>query len=129
MLEAKGHRAVDQVMPFLAMFLDRYCGETVSTSILTEYAEITTLMFRRNMDPGCNAREIGDLQERIKKFKEEVKDAYGQYQSPEMGTPKFHMLDHVCYDIKRMGGLQFGDSSYFKRAHVGLKERFVRVLG
>ena len=31
MLEAKDHRAVDQVMPFLAMFLDKFCGETVST--------------------------------------------------------------------------------------------------
>ena len=124
MLEAKDHRAVDQVMPFLAMFLDRFCGEVVSTSIFTEYAEITMLMFRRNMDPGYNAREIGELQQRINRFKEKVKDAYGRYQSSEMGTPKFHMLDHVCYDIKRMGGLQFGDSSYFERAHVGLKERF-----
>ena len=43
------------------------------------------------MDPGCNAQEIGELQERIKKVKEEAKDAYGQYQASEIGTPKFHM--------------------------------------
>ena len=128
MLEAKDHRAVDQIMSFLAMFLDRYCRKIVSTSIFTECNEITILMFGITMDPGCNGREIGDLQERIEKLKEEVKNAYGQYQSSEMGTPKFHMLDHVCYDIKRMAGLQFGDLSYFERAHVGLKECFCESL-
>ena len=124
MLEAKDHRAVDQVMPFLAMFLDVHCGETVSTSIFTKYAEITMLLFRRNMDPGWIARDIKDLKERIRKFKEEVKATYKDYQPSEMGTPKFHMLDHICYDIERMGGLQYGDASYFERAHISLKERF-----
>ena len=82
------------------------------------------LMFRRNMNPGWNIRDIKDLKERIKKFKEEVKATYGDYQASEMGTPKFHMRDHICYDIERISGLQYGDASYFERAHVSLKERF-----
>ena len=124
MLEAKDHRAVDKFIPFFAMFVDRFCGVSFSTSIFTSYPEITMIIFKRNRDPTWNARDIRELRSKIVRFKEEVKHAYGKYQSSEMGTPKFHMMDHVCDDVERMGGLQYSDASYFERAHVSLKERF-----
>lgn len=124
MLEAKDHRAIDQVMPFLAMFLDRACGEVVSTNVFVQYGDILSLLFRRNMDPGWNSSQIKYLRKKINKFKEDARELYGKYHASDMGTPKFHLLDHVCDDIERLGGLQYGDASYFERAHVSVKERF-----
>lgn len=124
MLEARDHRTLDQVMPFIAMFLDRCCGEVKTTTLFVLYVDMVNRMVSRGVDPVWSESKLRTLEVAIEKFRKEAKDLYSQYQPSGMGTPKMHLLDHVCSDIRRNGGLQYSDSSYFEHSHVSAKEHY-----
>lgn len=123
MLEGADHRSLDQIMPFIAMFVDSCCGDGASTTrVFVLYSEIQQMLARRTVEGGWTSLAIGKLRDMIKNFKREAKTLYGSYQASGMGTPKFHLLDHICYDLERMGGLQYGDASQFEHSHVVVKD-------
>lgn len=125
MLEGSDHRSIDQFMPFIAMFLDINCNEgSLTTKVFVKYAEILMLLTRTRSKPTWNAAELEGLRTAIAQFKTEAKALYGKYQASKMCTPKFHLLDHVCSDIERMGGLQYGDASQFEHSHVNIKAAY-----
>jgi len=41
-----------------------------------------------------------------------------------MGTLKFHLLDHIGDDIRRMGGLHVGDAGIYEHSHVHFKQHY-----
>lgn len=124
MLEARDHKSVDQVMPFIAMFLDRWCGELKTTPVFVQYVDMVNEMLDRGLDPVWNEKRVKELELAIDKFRRAAKNLYSEYQPSQMGTPKMHLLDHVGFDIRRNGGLQYGDSSYFEHSHVSAKDHY-----
>jgi len=127
MLEAKDYRNVDQVSPFIGAFFDQCCGEIEDapvTKVFTKYVDILRKSHRHGEDPAWTEKEVCELERRIKEFKEVAVRVFADYQPSGMGTLKFHLLDHIGDDIRRMGGLQFGDAGLYEHSHVYFKQQY-----
>ena len=124
MLEASDLLCVDQIFPFIGALVDRLCGEVEeapTTKVMTMYTDIVSLLYRRNMEPGHSEQDIIVLRNKIKSFKELSCKLYGKYQSSQMRTLKFHMLDHVLSDIECFGALDAMDAGVYESSHKEVK--------
>ena len=49
---------------------------------------------------------------------------YPQFQAPELCIENFRQLDHIIYDIKRLGGLRYGNAGLCEHAHTFIKSAY-----
>lgn len=64
------------------------------------------------------------LESLIASFKDHARKLYEDFQMSGMGTLKFHLLDHIGADIRRMGALQFCDAGIYEHSHVRFKNMY-----
>lgn len=127
MLEGKHYKAIDAVSPFIGMFLDRSSDESItapSTSIFVQYSDLTRSVLGYDKMPVWTTQKIAKLKEKIKKFKRDSVALYGSYQTSGFKTEKFHLLDHICDDIQRMGGIKTGDAGLYESTHTRVKAAY-----
>lgn len=130
MLEAKDFQALDMVFPFIGAYIDRCCGEvetSPTTRIFTMYSEILMMVYRRRMKPGWTEQDLKKLKEKIVRFKKEAVELYESYQASGMGTLKFHLLDHLVDDLRRMGGIHTLDAGLYEHSHARVKRWYNRT--
>lgn len=51
-------------------------------------------------------------------------DVFGRTHTSGLGTMKWHMLDHVCDDIIRLGGLYLNDAGLYEASHNQFKRAY-----
>ena len=132
MLEGKDYKSLDMVAPFIGAFVDRCCGEIaecVNTKVLVLYSEMVAMMLCYDRDIIWNAVKLDKLRKLISTFKQTALSSYGEYQPSRFRTEKFHLLDHVCEDIERLGGLQCGDAGLYEYSHTMVKTAYRSTSG
>lgn len=130
MLEAKDYWAVDMVFPFVAGCLDRICGESDSaplTTICTRYTEIVTSAMRYGYKKEWTEYDIQELESMVRDFKRITLSVLGDHHATQLKTLKFHLLDHLGNDIRRMGSLQAVDAGVYEHAHLIFKRQYQRT--
>lgn len=55
-------------------------------------------------------------------------DVFSAYQKSEMGTVKWHLLDHVANDIIKNGGLHLCKAGLYEYSHTIFKKSYERTL-
>lgn len=126
MLEGKDYRNLEMVFPFVGAFLDRACDEVVtavSTKLFVIYVEIVqeSLSYTPDGSSTWNEIKVSALERKIEKFKDMARVHYSAFQPSKLCTQKFHMLNHIGEDIRRLGGLRYCDASLYEYAHTIVK--------
>lgn len=127
MLEGKDYKNLDMVSPFLGMFVDRCCGETSrapNTSVFVQYVDLMQSCLRIGRQPEWSRRQVEKLRKRICSFKKDTIALFADFQKSHFATLKFHLLDHICDDILRLGGLHYGHAGLFEHAHTIFKRAY-----
>lgn len=67
-------------------------------------------------------RSLSYLNDSITNYKRVAVDVVGSYQKSNMGTLKWHMLDHVSNDLRRIRILQYLNAGLFEYANATYKK-------
>lgn len=124
-LEAKNMKGIDRVFPFIAAFIDRCCGEkenAPTTKVAVLFTDLVKLSERRGMAAGWTEPDLLKLETKVREFKKEALQLYEKYQKSGMNTMNFHLIDHLVSDIRRNGGIQYGDACLYEYSHVRVKD-------
>ena len=124
MLEGADFNSVDMVSPFLGSIIDRCCDNILIapvTTVFTKYVELVNFIGRVDCTPGWTQSDLHKLKTDICSFKDVGRSTFGAYQPSGMGTPKWHMLDHLPSDLERTGGLEYLKSDLYEMAHKSVK--------
>ena len=127
MLEAADMKKVDIISPFIGGILDRVCGECDAAPVTTVFTQYVDIM---NSVCGCNGRnhwsddDVSRLRNDIAQLKATAVGVFAAYQKSQMGTVKWHMLDHVPDDIVRNGGLFISDAGLYEYSHILFKQSY-----
>ena len=125
MLEAQDYKAIDKISPFIGMIADRCCDEVVTaptTTLFVQYVDIMQISMSYNCNSGAWTEDrISELERKIEIFKKNALSLYGTYHASALCTEKFHQLDHICEDIRNMGGLRSGDAGLYEHEHTDIK--------
>ena len=125
MLESKDYRSLDMVSPFMGMCTDRCCDEVsgaLTTRLFVRYVDLMQKALSYNTNPVIwNKHRLQELEQMIKLFKIEAVSLYSKYQASELCTEKFHQLDHIVEDIRKYGGIRYGDAGLYESAHTDIK--------
>lgn len=125
MLEAKDYKAIDMISPFIGMLVDRCCDEVATaptTTLYVQYVDIMQMsMSYNNNSMSWTEDSISTLEKKITLFKRNALNLYGTYHASKLCTEKFHQLDHICGDIRKMGGLRSGDAGLYEHEHTDIK--------
>ena len=76
------------------------------------------------MPEGWKKDELESLREKIKMFKRKAVEVFKTYHSSEMGTLKFHLLDHFVDDLEIVESYTVLDAGfmsthmYFPKEHI-----------
>lgn len=104
--------------------MDRLCGETLqspTTKVMVMYSDLVKSAFRQGKDPGHSSEDLSNLEQDISDFKNFSQSLYGPYQTSEMRSVKFHLLDHLVDDVKRMCSLKSMDAGLHESSHREVK--------
>ena len=127
MLEAKDYKSVDMIFPFIGMFSDRCCGESSiapCTNLFVEYVDLMQMTMSYRGTKQWTRSKIETLEKMIEQFKNHATDLFGDHQRSRFRTEKFHALDHICQDIRRMGSIVSGDAGLYEHAHTLVKTAY-----
>lgn len=127
MMEAKDLSEVDQVFPIVAATIDRLCGyqsSALNTKVSVMYCDLVNIATRRFADPGLTEQDLCALEAHIEAFKKLSIEAYEKFQRSGMGTPKFHLLDHLVSDIRMCGSLANYSADTFEASHKFYKQAY-----
>ena len=64
------------------------------------------------------------LEQDIRTFKAEGYALLGSFQNSGMCTVKWHVFDHVCDDIRRLGSLSAGSADLYEYSHILFKREY-----
>ena len=127
MLEAKDYRSLDMVSPFIGMFLDR-CSDEVNeaptTNLYVQYVELMQMALSHDNCTSWTEERIQLLEQRIIKFKDDARMLYQEFHPSGLCTEKMHMLDHIPFDLRRAGGLRYGDAGLYEYSHTLVKRAY-----
>lgn len=127
MLQAKHFDTVDMVAPFLGAIVDMCCGseeKTPVTKTYVAYTDLSDFIFRRRLHPSWDEEELGTLGEKINSFKTLARDTFGVYQASNMGTSKWHALEHLVGNLRDLGGIQYMHGGLYEQSHKNFKEDY-----
>lgn len=127
MLEAQNFDTLDMVAPFLGAVVDTCCGteeKAPVTNTYVAYSELLDFIYRRRTYPSWNEAELGVLITMIGSFKTIARDTFGKYQASNMGTSKWHALEHVVDNLRDLGGIQYMHGGLYEQSHKNFKEDY-----
>ncbi len=129
-LEGKNYRHLEKVLPFLGSITDRELHDgspivdaSVSKLFVT-YVEMLRVLFRCDTHKYWTSTELDKLKFSIKLFKDKAVKVLGPYQTSGLKIIKFHMLDHVIEDIKKLGSLSVASGNLFEFSHILFKDLY-----
>ena len=120
MVEAVTFKKLDMISPFLGAIVDRVCGCEESapiTTVFTQYVDIMMEVCGYGKIDNWTEEAIEYIAGAIECFKANGVRVFGKYQKSGMGTNKWHLLDHIPYDLQRNCGLQFTDTGLYEFTH------------
>ena len=127
MLEASDYKDIENVSPFLGAIVDRCCGEVKEapvTRTLTMFNDIIQQLYERNHNIGWTDEKLEKLSNDIRLFKKQGRKTFENYQSSKMGFPKWHLLDHIVEDLKRVGNISFLEADFYEMEHKSFKKEY-----
>ena len=127
LLQAKDFQSLDMVFPIVGGFIDRCCGEVSdcpNTRVFTKYSDVLNFVFRRRLKLGWVEEELEELDEMIRDFKSTAVEVFGPYQKSNMGTLKFHLLDHLVEDLGRFPNIEVLNAGIYEYSHCIVKRMY-----
>lgn len=109
------------------VFLKYYFKKTTVALVVpicrgfTKYVDLVQRIYQKAKAPGWAEQELKKIEEDIKSFKTLGKESFSAYQPSEMGSLKWHMLNHLVADLKRKGGISYMESGIYEMAQKGIK--------
>ena len=120
MVEAVTFKKLDMISPFLGAIVDRVCGCEESapiTTVFTQYVDIMMEVCGYGQIDNWTDEAIEYIRDSIVCFKANGVRIFGKYQKSGMGTNKWHLLDHIPYELQRNCGLQYADTGLYEFTH------------
>ena len=120
MLEGKDYKTVDMILPFIAAFIDRACGEVSNgpvTTVSVLYADLVGFLLRYNQSNPWRRDEIDIIEGMVDTFGTTFMNVFGTFHSTGMRTLKFHLLSHLAEDVENFGGLHNINAGVYEHAH------------
>lgn len=127
MLQGKDYKSLDMVFPFIGMFLDRCCDEVhlaLSTTVFVQYVDIMQSALSYDNNPSWTESRVRSLEKKIKSFKSNALSLYSGHHPFSLRTEKFQVLDRIGEDIRRMGGIQYGNAGLCEYSHTLVKQAY-----
>lgn len=127
MLEASYYESIDTVPIFQGAFMDRCCRESMEapiTKIFSSYNALLCTLFRRNTRPGGTEMDLQDLTNHISFFKQYSSSDFQKYLPSQMCTPEWHLLEHLVFDLKRVGSIEYLMANFFESSDRRFKEHY-----
>ncbi len=120
MMEGSVFKQIDRISPFLAALVDRCCDEhdnCPTTRVFCDYVELLHKFDDfSSLNPG-SLSILSQLHKSIQSFKSHAVNVFGKYQKSTMGTLKWHLLDHICEDMNRLGSMIVCDAGIYEQSH------------
>ena len=131
MMEAAVFKHIYRISPFLAALVDRCCDEYTTipvTDVFCSYVELLQSLenFTQYSRP-IVTHELSQIVKKIQNFKKRAVQVFVKYQKSGMGTLKWHLLDHTCDDINRLGSFVVCDAGVFEESTNFSKQYTVRI--
>lgn len=127
MLKAFDCNAIDVLSPFIGAIVDECWGlsETSEiTNIFTAYVDGVNCIIWKPLSPEWTEEELCRLESRIISFKELARKILSNYQPSQLGTHKWHALDHICEDLQEMGDMAKLHAGLFASSHQDFKKDY-----
>lgn len=133
MLQGKDYRMVQEILPFVGVLIDRYCGKgyaageevpkqppafPVLTKAFVYYQNMDQAIRRKDMeDVGFTDAGVKQLQKAIRTCLSYVITVLGRYQKSGFNFVKLHAYNHLVDDIRALGLHSGFDTSIFEAGH------------
>lgn len=130
MVEAVNIKTLNIISPFDRSFGRSYIAEIEScpiTSLYTEYVDVMNHVCSRNIHKKWTPTDVDSLRRDLLRFKSNRVRVFKAYQKSEMGTIKFHILDHVADYIVRDGGLFSFDEGVSDYSHIIFQQMYQKA--
>ena len=116
MLEAKNYQNMDMIFPFIAAFIDRATGLEDTAMLTHVHATYSLLMntLSGKQNGSFTDPEIEEIDEMVKNFKRDVVTLFEPHCDSGLFTLKFHLLDHLCTDLRCFGTLAMLDAGPYE---------------
>lgn len=90
--------------------------------VLSSYADLVNITFRRSMGPGWTSLELNTLQISINIIKNSTADVLQKYSFPGHRTKNFPMLSHLVFELNRLSDVPYMMEDSYKSSHNEYKE-------
>lgn len=111
------------------------------TSVFTIYIDLMETICGYEKRIQWNRRRLLDLEKQLKTFKKKGVHVFGEAQCSKMrpvkyqvfgevlkmGTVKWHILHHICYDMYRIGTVHINDSITAGHSHQLIKRLYLQT--
>lgn len=118
---------IDRQTAFPRLFgvtTDRCCGEAGKAStarVLIFYNGILSFLFRRDTHIRWSTGELEGLRVQLEAFKSFFVPIFEMYQSFEMFTMEWHVMNHLVEDLRQYGGMKYFMVELFDFSHKPFK--------
>ena len=127
MLEGKDYKNLDSLFPFLYGYVDRWLGNAEDchlTKLHTEYTDLQQSVMTDNHGYGWTDKDIQNLRSSISDFKKHMVSSFQDSFPTDLGTLKFHLLDHLPDDLSRFGSTKVLSASPFEHFNLLVKRAY-----
>lgn len=127
LLEATDYESKNIIPPYYRAIVDMLCGDgknTAATKTFTEFVDLVNFILSQNRARMWNEQKLSRLANNIVSLKQIVYSLFCKYLHSSKRTSKWHVLEHVVEDIRRMGSVTFMSSSIFEKSYSVVNENY-----
>lgn len=95
--------------------------------MFTKYVLLVKRLFRRSRRPGWSSSELLELEKEISALNKKKCEVIKKHKSSNMKSTKWHMLDHVVYNLKRLDDMTYMMVDLYEVSHMYLKRDYERT--
>ena len=127
MLEGKDYRNLDYFFPFVYAYVDGWLGNHDTaplTSIHTKYTDIMQQLYSDNHGFGWNDQALVEFNDTLHHFKTDMTSLFQVFCPTDMGTLKYHLLDHIIDDLSKFGSIRLLSASPYEHFNLQIKAAY-----